>query len=122
MDTTSEENTQDVAETAVEETPVETAAPAAAAAPSPAPEAKVAHTKERVGRVSSAKMHKTITVSVETLKPHPIYKKGMKWTTKFKAHDEENTCNEGDLVRIEETRPLSKTKRWQLVEIIERAV
>ena len=77
--------------------------------------------KERVGLVTSAAMDKTITVSVEGVKYHRLYKKAMKDTKKYKAHDEENTCNVGDLVRIKETRPLSKTKCWRLVEIVERA-
>ncbi len=77
--------------------------------------------KERVGLVTSAKMDKTITVSVERMVAHPLYKKALKQTKCFKAHDEENQCNEGDVVRISETRPLSKTKRWRLVEIVKRA-
>ena len=66
-------------------------------------------------------MDKTITVLVERRLRHPIYGKYVKKTTKFVAHDEENTCNEGDKVRIMETRPLSKRKRWRLVEVLERA-
>ena len=77
--------------------------------------------KERVGYVTSTKMDKTITVSVEGVKYHPLYKKAMKSTKKSQAHDEENTCNVGDLVRIKETRPLSKTKCWRLVEVVKRA-
>lgn len=77
--------------------------------------------KERVGFVTSAAMDKTITVSVEGVKYHSLYKKAMKSTKKYKAHDEENTCNVGDLVRIKETRPLSKTKCWRLVEVVKRA-
>lgn len=77
--------------------------------------------KERVGVVVSAKMDKTITVAVQRLVQHPLYKKSIKQTKKFKAHDETNQCNVGDTVRIQETRPLSKTKRWRLVDIIERA-
>ncbi|MBI2431333.1 MAG: 30S ribosomal protein S17 [Candidatus Hydrogenedentes bacterium] len=77
--------------------------------------------KERIGLVVSNAMNKTITVAVEAQKPHRLYQKSTKWTKKFKAHDEENQCNPGDLVRIQETRPLSKTKRWRLVEIIKRA-
>ena len=76
--------------------------------------------KERVGVVTSTSMDKTITVSVEFGKPHPLYKKSLKRSKKFKAHDEANACNVGDLVRIRETRPLSKTKRWRLAEIIKR--
>lgn len=77
--------------------------------------------KQRVGVVSSNKMDKTITVVVERRLKHPIYGKYVKKTKKLHAHDEANTCNEGDTVRIMETRPLSKSKRWRLVEIIERA-
>ena len=77
--------------------------------------------KERVGLVVSAKMDKTITVAVERLFPHPLYNKGIRRTTKFHAHDQENTCNEGDLVRIRETRPISKLKRWRMVEVVKRA-
>lgn len=77
--------------------------------------------KVRVGIVTSNGMDKTITVAVERLVQHPLYKKGVKRTKKFKAHDGDNTCKVGDLVRIRETRPLSKTKRWRLVEIVKRA-
>lgn len=76
--------------------------------------------KERIGVVSSNKMDKSIVVVVERKKKHPIYGKFIKQSTKFVAHDEENTCNIGDTVKIMETRPLSKNKRWRLVEIIER--
>lgn len=77
--------------------------------------------KEKTGRVVSNKMHKTITVIVESKIKHPIYGKFVNTSTKFKAHDENNDCGEGDLVRIMETRPLSKSKNWRLVEILERA-
>jgi small subunit ribosomal protein S17 len=77
--------------------------------------------KERVGLVTSQAMDKTITVSVTRLVEHPLYKKATKLTKKFKAHDKDNACKVGDLVRIRETRPLSKTKRWRLVEIVKRA-
>jgi small subunit ribosomal protein S17 len=77
--------------------------------------------KQRVGVVTSNKMQKTITVSVERRLRHPIYGKFVKHTKKFLAHDEENACNIGDTVRIMETRPLSKRKRWRLVEVVERA-
>jgi len=77
--------------------------------------------KERIGLVTSNKMEKSITVSVERKKKHPIYGKFIKLTKKFHAHDDKNECNIGDTVRIMETRPLSKTKNWRLVEIIERA-
>ncbi len=74
--------------------------------------------QQKVGRVVSNKMQKTIVVAVESLKKHRIYKKTYKVTRKFKAHDETNAANMGDIVRIEETRPLSKDKRWKLVEIL----
>ncbi|RYD56540.1 MAG: 30S ribosomal protein S17 [Sphingobacteriales bacterium] len=77
--------------------------------------------KTRIGVVSSNKMTKTITVAVERKVKHPIYGKFVKKTTKFHAHDDNNTAGIGDVVRIMETRPLSKTKRWRLVEIIEKA-
>lgn len=77
--------------------------------------------KVRIGKVVSDKMDKTIVVAIETLVRHPLYKKTIKRTTKFKAHDENNECKVGDRVSIMETRPLSKEKRWRLVEIIERA-
>ena len=77
--------------------------------------------KQRVGVVASNKMDKSIVVSVERRIQHPIYGKFVKRTKKFVAHDIENTCNEGDTVKIMETRPLSKRKRWRLVEVIERA-
>lgn len=76
----------------------------------------------KVGRVVSDKMDKTIIVAVEYTRQHPIYKKAMKRTSKFAAHDEQNLCKIGDVVRIEETRPLSKTKRWVVREIIQRQV
>jgi small subunit ribosomal protein S17 len=77
--------------------------------------------REKVGRVVSDKMDKTIVVSVERLSRHPLYKRVVRLTTKFKAHDEENQAHIGDVVRIEESRPLSRTKRWRLVEIVQRA-
>ena len=77
--------------------------------------------KERIGVVVSNKMDKTIVVAVETKEKHPLYGKFVNKTTKFVAQDEKNECSEGDRVRIMETRPLSKTKRWRLVEIIEKA-
>ncbi|MNL38742.1 30S ribosomal protein S17 [compost metagenome] len=77
--------------------------------------------KSRIGLVTSNKMDKTITVAVERKVKHPIYGKFLKKTTKFHAHDETNQCGIGDTVRIMETRPLSKTKCWRLVEIIEKA-
>ncbi|WPR75533.1 30S ribosomal protein S17 [Algoriphagus sp. NG3] len=77
--------------------------------------------KERIGKVVSNKMDKSITVLIERRVKHAIYGKFVTKTTKFMAHDESNECNPGDLVKISETRPLSKNKRWRLVEIIERA-
>ena len=77
--------------------------------------------KERIGVDVSNKMDKSIVVAVKRKVKHPIYGKFVNKTTKFTAQDDTNTCNEGDTVRIMETRPLSKTKRWRLVEIIERA-
>lgn len=77
--------------------------------------------KQRVGLVVSSKMDKTITIAIERQVKHPIYGKFIKQTTKLKAHDEGNDAREGDTVRIQETRPLSKTKRWRLVEVVERA-
>ena len=77
--------------------------------------------KVRVGRVVSDKMDKTITVAIEENVKHPLYGKIVRRTYKLKAHDENNTCQIGDRVRVMETRPLSKDKRWRLVEIVEKA-
>ena len=77
--------------------------------------------KVRIGKVISNKMQKSIVVSIERLVPHPIYKKYSKRTTKLMAHDEKNEAGIGDIVKIMETRPLSKSKRWRLVEIVEKA-
>ena len=77
--------------------------------------------KERIGVVTSNKMEKSIVVSIERKVKHGLYGKFVKKTSKFIAHDEENSCNEGDTVSIMETRPLSKNKNWRLAEIIERA-
>ena len=77
--------------------------------------------KTRIGVVSSNKMDKTVVVAVERKVQHPIYGKFLKKTTKFHAHNEKNECNIGDTVRIMESRPMSKTKRWRLVEIVEKA-
>ena len=77
--------------------------------------------KTRTGKVVSNKMDKTIVVAVENNVKHPVIGKIVKRTYKLKAHDEENTCNIGDTVKVMETRPLSKDKRWRLVEIVERA-
>jgi small subunit ribosomal protein S17 len=77
--------------------------------------------KVRTGRVVSDKMQKTVVVAIERRVPHPVYGKMVTRTTRVKAHDEENTAKTGDTVRIAETRPLSKDKRWRVVEIVERA-
>jgi len=77
--------------------------------------------KTRVGRVVSDKMDKTAVILVETRVPHPLYKKIVKRSIKLKVHDEKNECGEGDTIRVMETRPLSKDKRWRLIEIIEKA-
>ncbi len=77
--------------------------------------------KTRIGLVVSNKMDKTITIAIERKVPHPIYKKYYKKTTKLMAHDEKSECGIGDRVKIMETRPLSKNKRWRLVEIVEKA-
>ena len=76
---------------------------------------------EQLGRVVSDKMDKTIVVAVESRFQHPVYKRVIRRTKKYKAHDEENTCQVGDTVRIRETRPISKHKRWRLVEVVQRA-
>lgn len=88
--------------------------------PSPGVQIKKSRRQQKVGRVVSNKMDKTIVVAVESLKRHRIYKRTYRQTKRFHAHDEENTCQMGDTVRIEECRPLSKTKRWRLVEIMKR--
>ena len=77
--------------------------------------------KTRTGVVTSNKMDKTITVSVERRVQHPIYGKFLKKTKKLMAHDEQNQCQIGDTVRIDETRPMSKNKRWRLIEVLEKA-
>lgn len=77
--------------------------------------------KERIGLVVSDKMDKSISVAIQRQVKHPIYGKFIKKTTKLMAHDEQNDANSGDTVRIQETRPLSKNKRWRLVEVLERA-
>ena len=76
--------------------------------------------KTRVGRVISDKMDKSITVLIERLVRHPLYGKQLRRSTKIKAHDENNVCQQGDLVRIKETRPISKTKSWTLVDVVEK--
>src|ERR1700674_2356423 len=81
---------------------------------------KKSRRQQKVGRVASNKMDKTIVVVVESLKKHRIYKRTYKQTKRFQVHDEENACQIGDVVRIEESRPLSKMKRWRLIEIVKR--
>ena len=78
--------------------------------------------KTKIGTVVSNKMDKTITVAIERKVAHPIYRKYFKKTTKLMAHDEKNECNIGDVVKVMETRPLSKIKRWRLLEIVEKAI
>lgn len=78
--------------------------------------------KQYVGKVVSDKMDKTITVEIATQRQHKKYKKRLKYSTKFKAHDEDNVAKEGDIVRIMETRPLSKDKRFRLLEVVEEAI
>jgi small subunit ribosomal protein S17 len=77
--------------------------------------------KVRIGKVTSNKMEKTVVVQVETLRRHPLYHKVVRRSSSFKAHDENNACNLGDVVKIVETKPLSKDKNWRLVEIIRKA-
>ncbi len=76
--------------------------------------------KIRQGKVMSVKMDKTVVVAIETMKPHPLYRKRIRRTNRLNAHDETNACNLGDVVTIRETRPLSKTKRWEVLEILRR--
>jgi small subunit ribosomal protein S17 len=83
---------------------------------------KTSARQQKVGRVVSNKMDKTAVVAVDYVRRHPLYNKRITRTSKFQAHDENNLCQEGDIVRIEETRPLSKHKRWIVREIVERAV
>ncbi len=85
------------------------------------PVAKRSLRKVRIGKVVSNKMQKSIVVSIERLVPHPLYKKYFRRTTTLTAHDEKNEAGVGDTVKIMETRPLSRTKRWRLVEIVEKA-
>ena len=84
-------------------------------------EARISSRKTRVGKVVSDKMDKTVVVAIEDRVAHPLYKKIVGRTYKLKAHDENNTCSVGDKVKVMETRPLSKDKRWRVVEIIEKA-
>jgi len=82
--------------------------------------AKAGKRKIRYGTVVSNRMDKTVVVKTETLIPHPMYSKRIKSSKKFKAHDEKNECNIGDKVKIEETRPLSKTKCWRVIQVVEK--
>ena len=84
-------------------------------------EKRISSRKTRVGKVVSDKMDKTVVVAIEDRVAHPLYKKIVGRTYKLKAHDEENTCGVGDIVKVMETRPLSKEKRWRVIEIVERA-
>ena len=84
-------------------------------------EKRISSRKVRVGKVVSDKMDKTVVVAIEDRVAHPLYKKIVGRTSKLKAHDEENTCGVGDIVKVMETRPLSKDKRWRVVEIVEKA-
>ena len=84
-------------------------------------EKRISSRKVRVGKVVSDKMDKTVVVAIEDRVAHPLYKKIVGRTYKLKAHDEENACGEGDIVKVMETRPLSKDKRWRVVEIVEKA-
>ena len=84
-------------------------------------EARISSRKTRVGKVVSDKMDKTVVVAIEDRVAHPLYKKIVGRTYKLKAHDEQEICNVGDWVRVMETRPLSKDKRWRVVEIVEKA-
>ena len=116
------EVTQSVTETPVveaQEQPQTTALTSLATGVKPEPKRNAR--KERIGRVTSDKMQKTITVAVDRKVKHPMYGKFMNKTKKLTVHDEKNECGIGDTVRVMETRPLSKNKRWRLVEIIERA-
>ena len=100
---------------------VETATPSAAATPSASAVAGRHRRRIKLGRVASDKMDKTIVVVTETRVPHPVYKKIVRKSVRFKAHDERNEAKAGDTVRIAECRPMSRDKRWRLVEIVERA-
>jgi small subunit ribosomal protein S17 len=91
------------------------------ASDAPSPGAERGRRRVKQGRVQSDKMHKTIVVVTETRVPHPVYKKIVRKSVRFKAHDENNDAKLGDIVRIMETRPISKEKRWRLLEIVERA-
>ena len=95
--------------------------PSSVGATGTATETRISRRRIKQGRVASNKMDKTIVVVSETRVPHPVYKKVVRQSRRFKAHDEQNSAGIGDLVRIQECRPYSKEKRWRLVEILERA-
>ena len=114
------ENEMEQVENEAAESAAETEAPEAAVAVAPEDDDTRARRKARVGVVSSDKCDKTVTVVVERRFPHPLYGKGVKRSKKYHAHDEKNEYQVGDTVRIMETRPLSKTKRWRVIELIER--
>jgi small subunit ribosomal protein S17 len=95
---------------------------AASAAPAPADNQKKVNRLILTGKVVSDKMNKTIVVEVEYLKKHRLYKKAIRRSARFKAHDETNTCKVGDVVRIEESRPISKDKHWRLLDIVQKGV
>ncbi len=101
--------------------PMQTESAAPAETVSPANAGRENRRRVKQGRVKSDKMDKTIVVVTETRVPHPVYKKVVRQSTRFKAHDERNDAKTGDLVRIQECRPMSRDKRWRLVEILERA-
>lgn len=107
----------------VTETPAAAEQPKATATPTTGAKAESERNarKERIGRVTSNKMQKTITIAIDRKVKHPMYGKFMNKTKKLTVHDEKNECNIGDTVRVMETRPLSKNKRWRLIEIIEKA-
>ena len=106
----------------MEQPNIPTETPAAhVTAPTPGTPGRVNRRRVKQGRVASNKMDKTIVVVTETRVPHPVYKKIVRKSVRFKAHDENNTAGIGDTVRIAECRPMSKDKRWRLVEIVEKA-
>ena len=100
----------------------DTPAPTGSAVTATAPDEKKVNRLVLTGKVVSNKMDKTIVVEVEYLKKHRLYKKAIRRHARFKAHDQDNTCKVGDLVRIEESRPISKEKHWRLLEIVQKGV
>ncbi len=105
-----------------QETANQGGAPTETPAATPAAQEKKVNRLVLQGKVVSDKMAKTIVVEVQYLKKHRLYKKAIRRTARFKAHDEENTCKNGDIVRIEESRPISKDKHWRLLEIVQKGV